>query len=180
MHRLHAEGRTTLEIAVELRMGHNTIGRLLRAQTCPSRAQRHGQATLLSAYELCLRERWNGGEQNGQTLLRGLRAKGYRGSRATLYGLLGCWRTGPRHSGPYARQAAPAAPIQPPIRTSPRAVSWRLLRPEADLTPTGQAYVEALLQQSETLATMTTAVNSFFALARERCAGDLDAWVAQA
>jgi transposase len=180
VHRLRAEGKTTLEIAVELRMGHNTIQRLLRADTCPPRAQRCAQATLLSPYESYLRERWNSGEQNGQTLLRELRAKGYRGSQATLYGVLGRWRTGPRHSGPYARQATPAAPIPPPVRTSPRAVSWRLLQPAADRTPTEQAYVEALLQQSVTIATMTTAVTTFFALVRERRAGELDAWVAQA
>ena len=40
--------------------------------------------------------------------------------------------------------------------------------------------MEALLQQSVTIATMTTAVTTFFALVRERRAGELDAWVAQA
>ena len=89
VHRLRAEGKTTLEIAVELRMSHNTIQRLLRATTCPERAQRHAQATVLSAYEPYLRDRWSSGEQNGQTLLRELRVKGYRGSQATLYGFLG-------------------------------------------------------------------------------------------
>lgn len=180
VHRLRAEGKTTLEIAVALRMGHNTIQRLLRAQTCPARAQPRAHATLLSSYEPYLRERWSSGEQNGQALLRELRTQGYCGSQATLYGFLGRWRTGPRHNGPYARQAAPAAPIPPPVRTSPRAVSWRLLRPEADRTPTEQAYVEALLQQNATIATMTTAVTTFFALVRERRAAYLAAWVAQA
>jgi transposase len=183
VHRLRAEGKTTLEIAVELRMGHNTIQRLLRAATCPTRAQRHAQATLLSTYEPYLRDRWNSGEQNGQTLLCELRAQGYRGSQATLYGFLGRWRTGARHRGPYgpyAPQPALTTPIPPPLRTSPRAVSWRLLRPETDLSATEQAYVETLLQQNATIATMTTAVISFFALVRERRAEELDAWVAQA
>ena len=183
VHRLRAEGKTTLEMAVELRMGHNTIQRLLRATTCPECAQRHAQATLLSAYEPYLRDRWNSGEQNGQTLLRELRAKGYRGSQATLYGFLGRWRTGARHRGPYgpyAPQPALTTPIPPPLRTSPRAVSWRLLRPVADRSSSEQAYVETLLQQSATIATMTTAVTTFFALVRERRAEDLDAWVAQA
>ncbi len=46
--------------------------------------------------------------------------------------------------------------------------------------------ISVLHQQSETLetlatmTTMTTAVMSFFALVRERRAGELDAWVAQA
>lgn len=66
------------------------------------------------------------------------------------------------------------------MRTSPRAVSWRLLRPVADRSFSEQAYVETLLQQSATIATMTTAVTTFFALVRERRADDLDAWVAQA
>lgn len=180
VHRLRAEGKTTLEIAVALRMGHNTIQRLLHAKTCPPRAQPRAHATLLSAYEPYLRERWNSGEQNGQALLRELRTQGYRGSQATLYGFLGRWRTEPRHQGPYARQAVPAAPIPPSVRTSPRAVSWRLLQPEADRTPTEQVYVAALLQQNATVATMTTAVTTFFALVRERHAGELDAWVAQA
>jgi transposase len=183
VHRLRAEGKTTLEMAVELRMGHNTIQRLLRAVTCPVRAQCRAQATLLSAYEPYLRDRWNSGEQNGQTLLRELRAKGYRGSQATLYGFLGRWRTGARHRGPYgpyAPQPTLTMPIPPPLRTSPRAVSWRLLRPATDRSATEQAYVETLLQQSAPIATMTAAVTTFFALLRERRAEDLDAWVAQA
>lgn len=43
-HRLRAEGKTTLEMAVDLRMGHNTIQRLLRAPTCPPRAQQRTHA----------------------------------------------------------------------------------------------------------------------------------------
>ncbi len=82
-----------------------------------------------------LRARWNSDEQNGQQLLREIQAQGYRGGQSTLDGLLGRRRTGPRHSGPYARQTELASPVQPALRTSPRAVSWRLLRPASERTP---------------------------------------------
>jgi transposase len=74
--RLRAEGKTIREIATELRMGQNTIQRLIRAETCPLPAQRRNRTTLLSAFAPYLRERWNAGEQNGQQLLREIRAQG--------------------------------------------------------------------------------------------------------
>jgi transposase len=178
--RLRAAGKTIREMAVELRMGQNTIQRLLRAKSCPLPAQRRTRTTLLSPFEPYLRARWNSGEQNGQQLLREIQAQGYRGGQSTLYGLLGRWRTGPRHSGPYARQTELASPVQPALRTSPRAVSWRLLRPASERTTMEQAYVSALLQQSAPIATMTAAVATFFDLLRQRRSDGLDAWVAGA
>lgn len=177
---LRAEGKTIREIAVGLRMGQNTIQRLVRAECCPVPALRRTRTTLLSAFEPYLRERWNSGEQNGQRLLREIQAQGYDGSQSTLYGLLGRWRTGPRHSGPYARQTKRAAPVPPPLRISPRTVSWRLLCPETERSCVEQAYVETLLQQNTVVATMLTAVTAFFDLLRERRGEDLDAWVAGA
>lgn len=176
--RLRAEGRTIQEIATELRMGHNTIQRLLRAASCPLPAQRRRRTTLLSAFEPYLRERWNAGEQNGQQLLRELLARGYRGSQATLYGLLGRWRTGPRHRGPYARQVARAVPLSPPLRLSPREVSWLLLRAADARTPDETAYAQALLGGSRVVASTCDLVQRFFTLLQERRGDQLDAWLA--
>lgn len=180
VHRLRALGKTIHEIAGELRMGQNTVQRLLRAERCPLPARHRTRTTLLSAFEPYLRERWNRGEQNGQQLLREICAQGYRGGQSTLYGLLGRWRSGPRHSGPYARQTELASPVLPALPTSPRAVSWQLLRPPRARTPLEQAYVEAVLQQSVTIATMTRAVTTFFDLVHERRGKGLDAWVTEA
>lgn len=94
--RLRTEGKTIQQIALELRMGQNTIQRLLRAASCPLSAQRRARPTVLTAFEPYLRERWNAGEQNGQYLLREIQAWGYRGSQSTLYGLLGRWRDAQR------------------------------------------------------------------------------------
>jgi transposase len=177
VHRLRALGKTIHEIAGELRMGQNTVQRLLRAESCPLPAQHRTCTTLLSALEPYLRQRWNRGEQNGQQLLRELRAQGYRGGQSTLYGLLGRWRRGLRHSGPYARQTEPAAPVLPALHTSPRAVSWQLLRPPRERTPLEHAYVETLLAQSATIATMTKTVTTFFDLLHQRRSEGLDAWL---
>jgi transposase len=177
VHHLRALGKTIREIAGELRMGQNTVQRLLRAESCPLPARHRTRTTLLSAFESYLRERWNRGEQNGQQLLREIRAQGYCGGQSTLYGLLGRWRRGPRHSGPYARQTVPASPVLPALRTSPRAVSWQLLRPPRERTPLEHAYVETVLRQSATIATMTAAVTSFFDLLHERRSAELDDWV---
>lgn len=177
---LRAEGKTIRDIATELRMGQNTIQRLLRAETCPLPAQRRTRATVLTAFEPYLRERWNAGEQNGQQLLRELRERGYRGSQATLYGLLGRWRTGPRHRGRYARQAAPAPALPPPLRTSPREVSWLLLQPAEALTPLEAAYVSDLLGRAAVVATTWEAVQTFFSLLDEQRGDQLDAWLERA
>jgi transposase len=178
--RLRAEGKTIREIATELRTGQNTIQRLLRAETCPVPAQRRGRLTLLSTFEPYLRARWNAGEQNGQQLLRELRERGYRGSQSTLYGLLGRWRSGPRHSGPYARQTTPAAPLPPPLQISPRAVSWLLLHAAEARTPPATAYVNELLRSDPVVATTCDAVQAFFALLQERRGDQLDAWLERA
>lgn len=180
--RLRAEGKTIREIATELRMGQNTIQRLLRAEACPAPAQRRGRASLLTAFEPYLRERWNAGEQNGQQLLREIRAQGYRGSQSTLYGLLGRWRSGPRHSGPYAPQTTPALPLPPPLRISPREVSWLLLRLRAadTLTPLESAYVHELLRSDPVVATTRDVVQTFFTLLQDRRGDQLDAWLERA
>ena len=177
---LRNAGKTIREIATELHMGPNTIQRLVRAASCPVPAQRQRRTTLLSPFEPYLRERWNGGEQNGQRLLREIREQGYGGSQATLYGLLGRWRLGPRHRGPYARQSTPAPPILPSLRTSPREVSWLFLRPADDLEAPEAAYLTELLRSAPTIATTWEAVRSFFALVRERQPDQLDAWLIQA
>ncbi len=178
--RLRAEGKPIYEIALILRMGHNTIQRLLQAETCPVPARCRPRTTLLTAFEPYLRERWNSGEQNGKQLLREIQAQGYHGGESTLYGLLGRWRTGKRHSGPYAPQRELAPPVLPPLSIAPRVVSWRLLRPAAERSPVEQAYVEDLLHRSTVVATMSTAVRRFFDLLRERRSDALDAWVANA
>jgi len=177
---LRTAGKTIREIATELHMGQNTIQRLLRAASCPVPAQRQRRTTLLSPFEPYLRERWNGGEQNGQRLLREIREQGYGGSQATLYGLVGRWRTGPRHRGPYARQDTPVRPIPPPVRTSPREVSWLLLPPEDELKAQEAAYLTELLRSNTTVATTREAVHTFFALLRERQPDQLDVWLEQA
>jgi transposase len=158
-------------------MGQNPVQRLLRAESCPLPARHRTRTTLLSTFEPYLRERWNRGEQNGQELLREIRTQGYRGGQSTLYGLLGRWRRGPRHSGPYARQTELASPVLPTLHTSPRAVSWQLLRPARERTPLQQAYVETVVQHSATIATMTHAVTTFFDLVHERRSAELDDWV---
>lgn len=178
--RLRDAGKTIREIAAQLRMGQNTIQRLLRAETCPLPAHRRARSAVLTAFEPYLRERWNAGEQNGQQLLRELREQGYHGSQATLYGLLGRWRTGPRHTGPYARQQQPAPPLPPPLHVSPREVSWLLLRPADDLTPLEAAYVSDLHSRAVGVATTQELVQTFFALLQDQQVDHLDAWLERA
>ena len=48
--RLRAEGKTIREIATELRMGQNTIQRLLGTETCPVPAQRRFRTNLLRSW----------------------------------------------------------------------------------------------------------------------------------
>jgi transposase len=131
---------------------------------------------MLTAFEPYLRERWNAGEQNGQQVLREIRAQGYRGSQSTLYGLPGRWRRGPRHSGPYRRQATPAAPLTPSLRISPREVSWLLLQPDHDRTPLETAFMQELLRSDAVIATTRNLVQTCFTLLHDRQGDQLNAW----
>ena len=178
--RLRAEGKTIRDIATELGMGQNTIQRLLRAEICPLPARRRARPTVLASFEPYLRERWNAGEQHGQQLLRELRGRGYRGSQATLYGLLGRWRTGPCHRGPYAPQSAPALALPPTLRTSPREVSWLLVQPAEALTALEAADVSDLASRAAAVATAQKAVRTFFALLDEQRGDQLDGWLERA
>jgi transposase len=180
VHRLHAAGKAARQIIAELRIGPNTLRRSLRSPTCPERAVLPTRRSRLAPFEPYLRERWDGGEQSGQQLLREIRERGYAGSGSNLYSLLALWRVGPRHRGPYARQAVPAPAPPPPIPTAPRTVCWLLLREDGERSTLEQNYVAELLRSTPRLAQMTALVRTFFALLNERRAGDLEAWLQQA
>jgi transposase len=180
VHRLHATGMTTRQIIAELHIGPNTLRRYLRSPTCPESTPRPVRRSRLSPFESYLRERWNAGEQNGRQLLREIRTLGYQGSSSNLYSLLALWRVGPRHCGPYARQAVPAPAPPPSIPTAPRTVSWLLLREDAERSALEQAYVAEVLRSSPVIAQMAATVQGFFALLQERRAHDLEAWLREA
>src|SRR5262245_34374920 len=69
---------------------------------------------------------------------------------------MACWGAGaPVHAteGPtHARQVARAVPLSPPLRLSPREVSWLLLRAADARTPDETAYAQALLGGSRVVA----------------------------
>ena len=176
--RLHGAGKTTRQIIAELHIGPNTLRRYLRSPTCPEAAPFPTRRSRLSPFEPYLRERWNAGEQNGQQLLREIRSQGYQGSSSNLYSLLALWRVGPRHCGPYARQAVPAP--SPSLPTSPRTVSWLLLREDTERSPLEQKYATELLRRSPVVAHLTEHVQAFFTLVHERRADDLGRWLQQA
>jgi len=178
--RLHAAGKTTRQIIAELHIGPNTLRRYLRSPTCPEAAPFPTRRSRLSPFEPYLRERWNAGEQNGRQLLREIRARGYQGSSSNLYSLLALWRVGPRHCGPYARQAVPAPAPAPSLSIAPRTVSWLLLRPDTQRSPRERAYATELLRRSPLLARLTEQVQAFFALVHERRGDDLENWLQQA
>ena len=92
---------------------------------------------------------------------------------------MGCWGGGAVDRGIRVRMAAKLRqpPVLPTLHTSPRAVSWQLLRPPGERTPLEHAYVEAVLAQSAAIAAMTHAVSTFFDLVHERQSEELAAWL---
>jgi hypothetical protein len=72
------------------------------------------------------------------------------------------------------------APLPPPVRISPREVSWLLLQPSEALSPREAADVGDLLGRATVIATTREAVQTFFLLLEERQGDQFDAWLERA
>jgi transposase len=78
---LVAQGRSILQIAVQLGMSRSTVTAFAVATTFPERATQRGQASILDPYTAYLTQRWTEGETNASQLWREFQTQGYAGVR---------------------------------------------------------------------------------------------------
>ncbi len=131
VHQLHHQGVSQREIARQLDIHRDTVGRYLRFSDFPERATRQPSSGI-TPYLPYLQKRWQEGCRVGKVLYEELRAQGYRQSIYTLYRLLACWRFTSKqeaHQEPLisAPSAVPASFVNP---SSKLVALWLLKRPE--------------------------------------------------
>ena len=157
IHRLYEEGHTNKAIAAHFRMGQSTVGKFLRAQIFPERAQRAMVAGNLSAFHPRIREHWDAGNRDMKLLLAEVRALGYTGSLTRLYDYVQVLRQQGRPS--HALEAGAG-------KFSPRQVVSMLLTPER--TPEQQTFLDRLTAASAIFATARGLAERFTILLRKR------------
>lgn len=168
-------------IGRELGLSRATVRKYLRASDCPVRAPRPGLLAPGSRWEALLRERWEAGCRNANTLWQELRAAGFPGSAGSVRRHVGAWRREPGRRGrpPTRPPGAPEAPVPPPA-PAPRQVKWWLLAAPEDLTAEQRSYVQRLFAAVPQLETAQQLAQGFGRLVRERDRPALAGWLQQA
>ena len=175
---LHDAGFGVRAIQRETGLSRVTIRKYLRAADCPVRAPRAGLLSPGSRWEQLLRERWNAGCQNAQTLWQELRGLGFPGTAGTLRRYVGRWRSEPRRRGRPPAVPPGTAPVPAPAPTpSPRQVKWWLLKDASELEDEQRTYLRCLLATIPTLATAQQLAVAFGRLIRERDRAALGGWL---
>lgn len=175
-------GQSVRAIRRETGLSRMTIRKYLRAAACPVRAPRAGLLAPGSSWEKRLRERWDAGCQNANTLWEELRAAGFPGSAGTVRRHVGNWRREPGRRGrPSVRvtDAAAGRPAPAPV-PSPRQVKWWLLDAMDELTDEQRAYVRRLLAAVPRVGTAQQVALEFGRLVRERDQAAFPGWLQQA
>ena len=165
--RLRREGVPIKQIVRRLGIGRNTVRRWLRGATPdPFRPRR----SMLEPYHAVLERRWAEGCRNGAQLWRELCDAGFRGGLRVVSE----WATRQRladHSG-----RAGSSFAVPPLRRVAR-----MLTADPDTLPAEERrYLDRLLAASAPLAQARDLALRFAAMVRERKAGDLERWLADA
>jgi len=173
IHRLHEEGHTNKAISKHFGMGQSTVGKFLRAQQFPERAQRAQVSGKLGAFHPLLREHWDAGNRDMKLVLAELRTLGYTGSLTRLYDYVQILR---QEGKPCLGLKAGAG------KFSVRQVVGMLLTPER--TPEQQRFLDRLTRKNALFATARGLAERFCVLIRKQPREDAHApltlWVAEA
>lgn len=183
---LHEQGHSSREIARRLGLGRPTVLKFINALSFPERAPRSAQPTILTPYEVHLRQRWMVGVHNARVLWEEIRAQGFTGSASLVRQFLARWRQTPGSRGPtpqrYAAESAAVTPPPPrPIRAlSPCQAKWLLLRDVRQLSIDELAYREELLRISKELQVAQFLALGFGRIVRELDRTALPGWMNEA
>jgi transposase len=89
---LHGQGRSIRAIGKELGVSRNTVRKYLRSPEVPRAKPRRGRASKLDPFKAYIHQRLNAGVDNGEVLLREIRAQGYTGGHSILRAYIQAFR----------------------------------------------------------------------------------------
>lgn len=162
---LHAQGWSIRAIARHLDRERKTIRKYLRVEGDWQPTPRQPGKSKLDPYRAYLLSRWEQGCQNGQWLLREIRAQGYDGCDTLLRAFVTQLRKQLPVKTPSRGQASS------PIRTlpkTPRELRWFLAKHRDELSSEEQVDLDRLLQSSEKVRTLRSLLHQFLNMVRQR------------
>jgi transposase len=165
---LLTQGMTIRGIQRQLGLARGTVRRFARAASVDELlAKQHaGRPSILDEHLDYLHARWNDGVTNATVLFAEIRARGYRGTAATLRSYLQ-----PLHA---AARRAPTAPRPPKVRTI---TAWLLRHPDR-LDADERAALADIRSACPHLDALARHVQRFAEILTRRHGHRLDAWIA--
>jgi len=159
---LYGEGLSQVQIARRLSLSRKTVRRYIRADGCPPPTRRAPRPGKLDPYKPYIRERWSSGCRHAITILREIRAMGYRGG----YSILTAWMTSSLRQSSSRSGAAPK-----------RRLPWLLMRDEADLSDDDSQALDRMIQVDVQVRDVHDLTHRFLNMVREGRSGDLMTWI---
>jgi len=169
--KLDHQGLSHREIAQQLNINRETVGRYIRMGEFPERASRK-YASKTDRYTSHLEKRWQDGCHNAAQLFRELEAIGFTGSYCSVCRRVAHWD---RSDGGSTMTRPPN--VQPP---SARRSAWLLLNDPGDLDNRDRAFINALLERSSEIHAATHWAREFAAMVRGESCETLDSWIQRA
>ena len=175
VHQLHHQGISQREIARQLGVHRETVGRYLKCSTFPERATRQ----VRQHYPICSLspETVAGGCRVGKTLYQELQAQGYRQSIYSLYRFLNPWRLAlPAETSPELPKKAES--VVPPVFINPSSklvAYWVLRTPK--ITSKEEAFLKELSKENEVLKRSIELASQFATLLRHRQVTAFSKWL---
>lgn len=173
---LHGQGLAVREIARQLRMHRRTVRLWVARKTLPERAIPCSRRSV-DVWIDYLHQRWQVGCHNASALTTELRSKGYKGSYDMVRRCVAAWR----QLGISKDAPPPCLSTRQPLHCdSPRSIAWALMK-ASDEEDTDQQRLAKLFREACPEVDQGVQLSlQFRGLVRDRRAGDLDAWIAQA
>jgi transposase len=172
---LQRQGVSLREIGRQLNVSRNTVRRFVQNEQFPERATPTRRPILLDEYLPYLKQLWEEGCDNVQTLFQKIKAKGFSGSIHMVRLQVRRWR---RAAGTCSATGPRPAPRPPRIiRPSARRIAWLALGHVAQPTAHDHAIIEALLRRWPELQETAELARQFAAIFKEHDADSLEAWV---
>ncbi len=172
----HADGWNYSQIARELEINIRTVKRYILGGELPKRGAPLQQLTSsVTPYMTYLERRWQEGCQNKTRLWQEIQARGYEGSRSSIYRALKGFRAA---RGPWT--ASPKV-VRPKRRAlSPRQGMWLLAQRREELDEDERAARDRLENAHTEIAAASRLAQRFQDLLRQRDVAALEGWLEDA